>query len=164
MKKFLEDLDESQIKFFRKKEIPKALLIGETILGVSFQELGLEFIYELDSYIDGLDSYLRKDIHSLYTFISSRLMLIIKGHTHRSFDKMSKMKRDNYLRRWMESRISIFRTGFVTIKSLSSWAYYSLEQGEKEIEYPGVTINREHITPTLLFGSQPLDPKDYLEE
>lgn len=157
------EIDYSKLNFMKRKEIPKVLVIGETLLGVSKEELGEDYIYELDRIVTTLDDFLHKDIHTLIWLFNSRFAALFVGRSLKPFRSMNPTKRVKYMKKWMMSRIPIFRTIYVTLRALTSWAYYTSERGETEIGFPGSTIGREHELPTLLFGKEPMDPESYLE-
>ena len=158
------DLKSAKLEFFNKKSAKKAMIIGEAILGVPQSQLGIEFIEEMDRYILTLDSFLHKDIKTLFWLFCSRFSGLVFGRSLRPFTKMSEAKKSEFLKRWMYSRIPILRTGFSTLRALASWGYYSLDKSFEEIKFQGSTIGKENILPTLLQGKEPLDPKSYLEE
>lgn len=157
------DIDYSQLTFLKKKEIPKVLVIGETLLGVPEEELGEDYVYEFDRIVSTLDDYLHKDIHTLIWLFNSRFAALFVGLSFKPFKTMKPAKREKYMIKWMKSRIPVFRTIYVTLRALTSWSYYTSEQGETEVNFPGPTIGREHELPTLQFGKEPLDPESYLE-
>ncbi|MFV2014252.1 MAG: hypothetical protein ACC656_02400 [Candidatus Heimdallarchaeota archaeon] len=156
--------DYSKLTFLKKREVNKVLTIGETLLGVPKEELGEDFVYELDRIITLLEDFLHKDIHTLIWLINSRFAALIVGKSFKPLKNMNPTKREKYMEKWMKSRIPIFRTSYVTLRAFASWAYYTSERGESEINFPGLTIGREHELPTLLYGKEPLQPESYLEE
>lgn len=160
----IQDIDYTKLTFLKIKEVNKVLAIGETLLGVPPKELGEDYIYELDRIIFTLEDYIQKDIHTLIWLFNSRLAAIVFGYSFQPFIKMSSEKREKYMVKWMKSRIPLLRTMYVTLRALVSWAYYTSEQAETEVDFPGSTIGREHELPTLLFGKEPYDPNEYMEE
>ncbi|MHA2097704.1 MAG: hypothetical protein ACW99A_03380 [Candidatus Kariarchaeaceae archaeon] len=158
------DIDYSQLTFLKKKEVPKILIMGETLLGVPVEELGEDYVYEFDRTITNLDNFLHKDIRTLIWIFNSRIAALFVGMSIKPFKNMNPTKRENYMKKYMKSRIPIFRTIYVTLKALTSWPYYTSERGEAEVDFFGPTIGRENELPTLLFGKEPLQPESYLEE
>ena len=156
-------MDYNKFNFLKKKEVTKFLLIGDTLLGVPEEELGEDYVYELDTIITSLYDFLYKDIHTLIWLVNSRLAGLMIGRSFKPFKKMSSAKRESYMEKYMKSRIPIFRTMYSTLRALTSWAYYTSVQGEEDVNFPGPTIGREHELPTLVYGKEPLDPKSYLE-
>ncbi len=158
------EIDYNKLNFLKKKEIPKVLVIGETLLGVPIVELGEDYVYELDRIVTTLDDFLHRDIHTLIWLFSSRLAALLVGKSFKPFKNMNPTKRENYMKKWIKSRIPIFRTAYVTLRALTSWSYYTSEKGEAEVDFLGSTIGREHELPTLLYGKEPIQPESYLEE
>ena len=158
------EIDNSKLTFLKQKEISKVLVMGETMLGVPQDELGEDYIFELDRTISNLDDFLHKDLHTLIWIFNSRFAALLVGKSLKPFKNMNPIKREEYMKKYMKSRIPLFRTIYVTIKALASWAYYTSERGEAEIGFFGPTIGRENELPTLLYGKEPLQPESYLEE
>ncbi len=63
---------------------------------------------------------------------------------------MDPVQRLNYAKSWGTSRIPLLRTGYVALRSLCGWAYYSNEEHGREVGHLGKTLGREEETPTLL--------------
>ena len=74
------------------------------------------------------------------------------------FTGLSPEQRNKFLQKWQQSRIPLMRTGFAGLKSMVGFGYYAQDKALKEMNFPGITIGREHLTPTLLFGKQPWSP------
>jgi hypothetical protein len=159
-----QDINYSQLSFLKKNEVKKVLVMGETMLGVPEVELGEDYVYELDRTISDLDDFLHKDLHTLIWLFNSRLAALMVGRSLKPFINMNPTKREEYMKKYMKSRIPLLRTIFVTIKALTSWPYYTSEKAEAEIDFLGPTIGREHKLPTLLYGKEPIQPDSYLEE
>lgn len=126
------------------------LAIGETILGIPQDELGNQFVEEVNRYVGSLDSYLRKDIRLLVAVFNSRISVFFRTLALKPFHALPSNKREKYLDAWKTSRIPLLRTGYVALRSLSGWAYYSSDKGAKEMGSYGKTIGKEQETPTLL--------------
>ncbi len=141
--------------FLKQKEIPIIYASGETILGVPRAELGTEFVNEFEHVINSFESYLQKDVHTLFILLNSRILALFFVGTLTPFSRMPQYKRDKYLKKMMLSKIPLFRTAYSTIKALCGWSYYSLKKTWEELDFPGETIGREHLTPTLLKGKKP---------
>ncbi len=126
------------------------LAVGETILGIPQQELGQDFVDEINRYVGSLEPYLRKDIKTLVTLFNSRISVFMKILTFKPFHTLPLDEREQYLDTWKTSTIPLFRTGYVALRSLAGWAYYSSEKGAEEMGSYGKTIGKEKETPTLL--------------
>lgn len=129
------------------------LSLGETILGVPAVELGDSFVSEVESFVENLDEFLRKDIKILISLINSRFSVLTTIWRFSPFTSLGLEMRQSYLLRWATSRIPQKRTAYTALKAICGWGYYSDERSWFELNYPGKTIGREEITPTLLFKS-----------
>ncbi len=150
----------NSLKFLKPKNIPLLLSIGEIILGIPEDELGEDYIREADRIILTFEDFLQFEVKKLLYLFNSSLTSLFISFSFKKYTKMSKENRAKYCEKWMYSKIGLLRTGFVTIKAISAWAYYSSTKSWEEMDYPGETIGREHLTPTLLFGKEPYKWED----
>jgi hypothetical protein len=155
----IENYEEMNLSYLSKNEVSTVLHIGEALLGVPQDELGIEFIQAYDEAVVSLDNFLHRDIHILLYLFNSRIMSILIGRSFKKYNSMTLEKREQYTNRWMKSKFPLFRTVYRTLQSLCGWSYYSLEKCHEEMDYPGHTIGREHETPTFLYGKEPWSPK-----
>lgn len=135
---------------FHEKHRPRLLAIGETFLGVPPDRLGDDFVAEIDRYVGLLDDFLIKDIKTLVSLFGSPFMVFLRTGRPKGFEKLNLQQRVKYAKGWGTSRIPLLRTGYVALRSLCGWAYYSNEEHGEEVGHLGKTIGREHETPTLL--------------
>lgn len=142
------------LKFLKKKESDLLVSLGHMMLGMDEEELGSEYIREADAFITNLDDFLQADIRQLFTLFNSRVLSLILIRRITKFVDMDLEIQKKYFSKWVKSRIPLFRTAASTLRALCGWSYYSLEKSWDEINYPGRTIDREDITPTLLFGKE----------
>ena len=147
-----------EIKTFSTKEHQIIKMVAETILGVPWEELGDYFEQEVDEYVFMLPGYMKNDLHVLLKIFNFRVTTLILAKTLRPFTKMSPQKRTTYLQTWQQSRIPLMRTGYAGLKSIVGFGYYAQDKTLHEMDFPGTTIGKEHLTPTLLFGKQPWSP------
>ena len=139
-------------KFLKHKEKDFLLSLGEALLGYTKEELGDEFLMEADGFIDNLDDYLQKDLRLLIAVFNARLTSFIFTGSFSKFTSKSLEKREKYYLKWAESRIPLLRVGGTAFKAVCGWSRYGTEESWEEMNYPGKTIGREHLTPTLLEG------------
>lgn len=144
-------------KFFKKNEVDTALHAGKIILGIPADELGDEYLEEMDRLLSTFEPFLQKDVHTLLKLLNLRFLNLLFNRTIQPFSRSNDIVQRIYIRKFMLSKISLLRTSFVTMKAVCGWSYYSLNKCWPEMEFPGETIGREHLTPTLLFGKEPWD-------
>ncbi len=154
----------NSLEFLSHKRLVTLEAVAEAILGVPKSELGDEFKYNVDEYILGLPSHLKKDLSLLFFALSSPFVSLFFVGRFSSFSRLSVSRRRSYLKKWSVSRIPLLRTGYAALKSLCGWGYYSQESVHAELDYPGPTIGREDETPTLLYGKEKLKPPVDVEE
>ncbi len=135
---------------FPEKQNELLLCIGETILGIPAENLGDDFIQEINRYVGLLDDYLIKDLKNLVTMFGSRAMVFMRLFKFKKFVGLSPTDRLRYVKSWGTSRIPLLRTGYTALRSLCGWAYYSNDDHGEELGHLGKTIGREKETPTLL--------------
>ena len=148
------------LKFLKPKNIPLILSLGEIILGIPEDELGEEYVREVDRIILTFEDFLQFEVKKLLYLFNSTLTSLLISFSLKKYTKMSMENRERYIKKWMFSKIGLLRTGFVTLKGICAWSYYSLNKSWEEMSYPGETIGREHLTPTLLFGKEPYNWED----
>ncbi len=141
--------------FLKENERFFLLHLGEALLGISQDELGSEFTLEADQFIANLEDYLRKDIRLLMMVFNSRITSFLLSGSLSKFTSKSIENKQKYYRKWLYSRIPLLRTGGSAFKAICGWSHYGTEASWKELNYPGKTIGREDITPTLLEGKSP---------
>lgn len=142
----------SKLIFLKEKHIDLIKKVGETLLGVPYDELSEEYILGFDSYVNGLEDFLQKDVKTLFWMTNSRFLSIFLVFRIKKFNSLNLKKRTKFLRKMSLSHIPLLRTSYVTWRALVSWAFYTTTDLTKEMDYPGTTIGREDETPTLLFG------------
>ena len=142
-------------KAFSSKEFHIIRKVAEIILGVPQEELGTNFEQEVDEYVFMLPDYMKKDLHLLLKMFNLRIFVFMFLGKIKPFTGLSTEQRNKFLQKWQQSRIPLMRTGFAGLKSIVGFGYYSQDKALKEMNFPGTTIGREHLTPTLLFGKQP---------
>ncbi|MHA1989380.1 MAG: hypothetical protein ACW981_01790 [Candidatus Hodarchaeales archaeon] len=149
----------SNLSILSKKSSKTILHVGEVVLGIPKEELGQDFILEIDHYLSGLPKFFFRDIKILFFLFNSRLMSVVMMRKLKKFTNMKRADKEKFLDKWANSRLSVIRMGFLSLKSMCGWAFYSQEDKVKTQipDYPGRTLNREHETPTLLFGKEPWD-------
>ncbi len=141
-----------------KSQIVMAL--GEVVNGVPREELGNRFLKEADSFIMNLDDFLRKDLGTLLHLFNSRIMVLLLTGKFKNFTSMDMEEGGRYISKWSGSRIPLFRTAAKTLAAVAGWSYYCNDSAWEEMNYPGKTIGREHLTPTLLYGKEPWRPEN----
>lgn len=148
------------LSFLSNKNAITILHVGEVVLGIPKEELGNDFILEVDNYLTGLPKFFFRDLKILFFLFNSRLMSIIMMRKLKKFTKMKKADKERFLEKWAFSRLSLIRMGYLTLKSISGWGFYCQEDKVKRHipDFPGRTLNREQKTPTLLFGKEPWNP------
>ena len=155
--------DSDSLKFLSPRRLETLEAVAEAILGVPRPELGDDFKFNVDEYVVWLPSHLQKDLKLLFSVLGSPLIsLFFVGRLSR-FSKLSVTRRRSYLKKWSLSRIPLLRTGYMALKSLCGWGYYSQESVHAELDYPGPTIGREDETPTLMYGKEKWRPPSNME-
>ena len=86
-----------------------------------------------------------------------RILSLLYVGRLRKFESLNSDKRETFMLKMAQSRIPLLRTSFLTLRGLVSWAFYNTVDLQAEMDYPGDTIGREHLTPTLLFGKSAWD-------
>lgn len=148
--------EKNQLKFLSKKQAKLLEHIGARIIGVPIDQLGSDYLKEIDDYLDTLPKWVQKDFKLLFWSFNFPFTRFYFRLRFTSFTKMKPDQQTNYLKKWGSSRIPLMRSGFVGLKGVVSWGYYSQNKEFLEkIQYPGSTIGRENITPTFLFGKEP---------
>lgn len=150
----------NSLTFLKSKNFPLVLKIGEAILGIPEDELGDEFVREVDRIILTFEDFLQFEVKKLLFLFNSTLTSFFIFFSFKKYTKMTIENRERYVKKWMNSRIGLLRTGYVTLKAICAWAYYSSTKSWDEMNFPGETIGREHLTPTLLFGKEPYNWED----
>ncbi len=148
------------LMFLKSKNFSLILKIGETILGIPEDELGEEFLREVDRIVLTFEDFLQFEIKKLLYLFNSSLTSLFISLSFKKYTGMNKENRAKYCEKWMNSKIGLLRTGFVTLKAVTAWAYYSSTRSWEEMDFPGETIGREHLTPTLLYGKEPYNWED----
>ena len=146
----------SNLSFLSKKNAKTILNVGEVILGIPKDDLGDDFILEVDQYLSGLPKFFFRDIKILLFLFNSRITSIMMMRKFKKFISFKYQEKEKFLEKWAKSRVFLLRMGYLTLKSVCGWGFYCNESKVKrEIpDYPGRTINREQETPTLLFGKE----------
>ncbi|HKZ40465.1 MAG TPA: hypothetical protein VJ044_05845 [Candidatus Hodarchaeales archaeon] len=156
----------SQMKFLKQKDTEILENLAEVLLGISSDKLE-GFVSEADVYLKlvARQKFLIRDLRLLFRLFNSRFTAFLLIYRFKKFTSMSSKSKTRYVKKWMYSPILLMRSGFVTLKSLSGWAFYSLESNvNQEIRnYQGKTIGRETITPTLVFGKDSWVPNPRVE-
>jgi len=129
--------------------------LGETVNGVPKDELGDLYLKEADEFIMNLEEFLRKDLKTLFGMFNSSLMAFFFTGRVTRFTNMDQDRKERYFKKWSGSRIPLFRTAAKTLGAIAGWSYYCNETAWEEMNYPGKTIGREHLTPTRLYGKEP---------
>ncbi|MFW9928389.1 MAG: hypothetical protein ACFFD1_03275 [Candidatus Thorarchaeota archaeon] len=145
-----------KLSFLSKKEAISLIHIAEIILGIPKDKLGEKFIEEADHYLSGMPKFFSRDLHLLFFLFNSRIFALIQVRRFKKFTAMNPDLKLKFAEKWAFSRIPLMRTGFNTLKSISGWAFYSLEEKihDQIPDYPGKTLGREKDTPTLLFNKE----------
>lgn len=141
--------------FFNKKEGEVLASCAQAILGVPRDDLNEDFLDIVNEYVFGLPSYFHGLIHILLRVFNFPLIVFFFLFKLKSFTRLSTEDQKRYVEKWLLSRIPLFRTGYMTIKALVSWGYYTSDKGLNELDFPGVPLGREHELPTLLYGKEP---------
>lgn len=136
-------------KVLKQSEVETLFAIGEVIIGASREELGDDFISEIDGFVGNLDDYLIADIHKLLFLFNSRLLSLITFSGMTKFTKKSLEAKEKYYQKFVSSKIPLFRTLATTVRAICGWSYYSNENVWDELKIPGKTLGREEETPTL---------------
>lgn len=144
-----------QYKVLNNKQREFLLTLGEALLGVPQEELGEEFVLEADAFIENLEDFLQRDIKLLISIFNSRFFSALLTGSFSKFNQKSLEKRQSYYMKWVKSKIPLLRTGGTAFKAICGWSYYGTEHSWDELNYPGTTIGKEHLTPTLLYGKEP---------
>ncbi len=156
--------DSGSLEFLSPSRLETLEAVAEAILGVPRAELGDDFKFNVDEYIIGLPLHLQKDLKRLFFSLGSPFVSLFFVGRFSRFSRLSITQRRSYLKKWSLSRIPLLRTGYVALKSLCGWGYYSQESVHAELDYPGPTIGREDETPTLLYGKQKWHPPSSAKE
>ncbi|RMG37814.1 MAG: hypothetical protein D6732_06155 [Methanobacteriota archaeon] len=135
---------------FDEKHRRRLIAIGEAFLGIPPEDLGEDFVQEMDRYVGLLDDFLIKDIKTLISLFGSPIMVFLRTGRFKSFENLSLDQRVRYAKGWGTSKIPLLRTGFTALRSLCGWTYYSNEEHGAEVGHLGKTLGREKETPTLL--------------
>ena len=150
-------MENSQYLFFRNtKQAETLLYAGSIILGVSIADLGVEYVTELDDFVSSLPDYLQDEIQKLFRFFNSKIFSFLLIRTLKSFNGMNRDQQEKYIKKWMNSRLNLLRSGYVTLRSLAGWGYYTQGSTVKnEMNFQGKPLRKENKVPTLLYGKEP---------
>lgn len=149
--------DQPSLLFLKTKDIETLLYVGEVILDIPKQKLGLSFVTKIDTFLHSLTRdtpHLTKDLRLQFNSINSRLIAFLLVRRFSKFTNMKSSMRERYLQAWMKSRIPLLRKGFVAFRGLCGWGYYGESDVQKEVGFLGLPLGREHETPTLLYGKK----------
>ena len=152
-------LDNKKFTFLSKKQAILLNHIGSTIIGVPIDKLGDGYLDEIDSFLTTLPPWVQKDFKLLFRTFNLIFLRLFFTFKITSFTKMKPKQQAKYLKKWGNSRIPLMRSGFMGLKGVVSWGFYSQNKDFLDaIKYPGSTIGKVHLTPTLLYGKEPWKP------
>lgn len=147
------------LKFLKQKDVEPLLWAGSIILGVPKEDLGSQFITNIDILLFDISNsatHLVNDLRLQFYSLNSRLLSLVLVRRVSKFINMNDKTKQRYLEAWMNSPLSILRKGFVSFRGLCGWGYYGQENVQKhDMQFSGMPLGREHETPTLLSGKKP---------
>ncbi|MFW9779319.1 MAG: hypothetical protein ACFFE8_10745 [Candidatus Heimdallarchaeota archaeon] len=130
---------------------------AETILGVPIDQLGSEFLPEIDDYLYNSPEWLRNEYKLIFRIFNMKIMGLVFIGRLKNFTNMEIDQKTKYVINFACSRLPMIRSAFTGLKSICAWGYYSHESAFAD--FPGKTIGREHETPTLLYGKEAWKPR-----
>ena len=146
--------DEDALRFFSVKEYAIALAAADAMLpGESDgfpDHRELKTVLKLDRELAQWDPVRSKDIPLLMGLLEHGTPLF--GHSFRRFSRLPLESRRAYLAGWGESGILLRRSGFIALKGLFAFYYFSDERVWPDIGYDGTWFDRFSIPITPVEG------------
>lgn len=143
---YLRDGDESQLKFLSVKDFAILLAAADALLPAekpypSHRDVGTAM--KLDTEFAQWETVRSNEVPTLLRLIEHGTFLF--GYSTTRFTNLTLERQRDYLSQWGDSSIAVRRTGFISLKGLLAFYYYSAPQVWGAIGYDGPWLGRLEI-------------------
>lgn len=146
--------DEQALQFFSVKDYAVALAAADAVLPGEAEgypdHRELKTVLKLDHELAQWDAVRSKDIPLLLSLVEHGTPLF--GHSFRRFSRLPIESRRAYLAGWGDSGILLRRSGFVALKGLFAFYYFSDDRVWPHIGYDGTWFDQFPIPITPIEG------------